>query len=82
MTMKLVEIEKRKRENGSGYMKTLKSRWNTEFPQHANMSGQCLRDNAARFKKDPAIINLITVRKGESIMRMKKLQLFKLGNNK
>ena len=31
------------------------------------MSGQCLRDNAARLRKDKAILNLIEIREIENI---------------
>ena len=46
-------------------MKTVKERWHQKYPEYQQASLQKLRDNAARFKKERELMNLILVRKRE-----------------
>ena len=48
-------------------MKRVKGRLNMKYPKHESASWQKLRDNAARFKKDPEIKNFILVRQREEV---------------
>ena len=43
-------------------MRRVKERWNVEAPEYNRMSVQMLKDNAARFRKEPEIEGLILVR--------------------
>ena len=43
-------------------MNRIKERWDLEYAQFSELSAQCLRDNAARFKKDASIMNLMLVK--------------------
>ena len=42
-------------------MKTVKERWDQKYPEYLQASWQKLRDNAARFKKEPELKNLILI---------------------
>ena len=46
-------------------MKRVKERWDQKYPEYQQASWQKLRDNAARFKKVPELMNLILVRRRE-----------------
>ena len=46
-------------------MNRMKDAWDVIYD--APMSAKCLRDNAARFRKDKSILNLIEVREIENI---------------
>ena len=46
-------------------MKRAKERWNQLYPEYSSASWQKLRDNSARFKKEPDVMNLILVRQRE-----------------
>ena len=59
---RLVEIDKEERQGGRGFMKRVKERWDAEFPEYNRINDQTLRDNAARFRKEPEIEGLIMVR--------------------
>ena len=48
-------------------MKRVKDRWDIKYPEYESASWQKLRDNAARFKKDPEIKNLILVWRREEV---------------
>ena len=48
-------------------MKRVKERWIDEYPEHATASIQKLRDNAARFRKEQTITNLILVRQRNEV---------------
>ena len=50
-------------------MKRVKDRWDVKYPEYQSASWQKLRDNAARFKKDPELKDLILVRQREEIQR-------------
>ena len=63
MKIRLMEMEEQARRSGRGYMKKMKEMWDREFEEHINMSAQCLRDNVERFKKDPALKNLMLTKK-------------------
>ena len=43
----------------------MKTRWGDEFPQMHHINAQSLRDNANRFKKETALMNLLVVRDRE-----------------
>ena len=61
MKIDVVTIDKEERTKGRGFMKRLKERWDQKYPEYQHASWQKLRDNAARFKKEPELINLILV---------------------
>ena len=65
MKAKLVQMEQEERSKGRGFMSRLKIRWDDEFPQMHHISAQSLRDNANRFKKETALLNLLVVRDRE-----------------
>ena len=65
MKVNLLEIEKRERIRGRGFMNRMKDAWDVIYV--TPMSTQCLRDNAARFRKDKSILNLTEVREIEKI---------------
>ena len=62
MKARLVQMEQQERNKGRGFMSRLKTRWDDEFPQMRHISAQSLRDNANRFKKETALMNLLVVR--------------------
>ena len=57
----LVILDEDKHAKGKEFMKRVKDRWDIKYPEYESASWQKLRDNAARFKKDPEIKNLILV---------------------
>ena len=63
----LVMLDQEERANGRGFMKRVKERWDAKYPEYQSVSWQKLRDNAARFKKDPEIKDFILVRQREMI---------------
>ena len=63
MKILLVTLDEEERAKGRGFMKRIKERWDMKYPQYQAASWQKLRDNAARFKKEPEIENLILVRR-------------------
>ena len=65
MKARLVQMEQEERNKGRGFMSRLKTRWDDEFPQMHHISTQSFRDNANRFKKETALINLLVVRDRE-----------------
>ena len=66
MKMNLLKIEERERKRGRGFMKRIKEAWDTIY-EEMPMSAQKLRDNAARFKKDKSLLNLIEIRDGTDV---------------
>ena len=68
MKIRLIHIDKEERKKGRGFMKRVKERWNA-LSECGTTSMQKLRDNAAHFKKEPEIKNLILVRKRQEIDR-------------
>ena len=68
MKIRLIQINEEERKEGRGFMKRVKERWDAES-ECGRTSMQKLRDNAARFKKEPEIKNLILVRKRQEIDR-------------
>ena len=60
-----MQMEQEERSKGRGFMSRLKTRWDDEFPQMHHISAQSLRDNANRFKKETALMNLLVVRNRE-----------------
>ena len=65
MKINLVIMDEEERAKGRGFMKRVKERWDQKYPEYQQASWQKLRDNAARFKKEPELISLILVRKRE-----------------
>ena len=61
MKINLLRIEKQERRRRRGFMKRIKEAWDAIYEEKP-MSVQCLRDNAARFRKDKAVTDLIEVR--------------------
>lgn len=54
--IRLVELEKEERAKGSGFMKSLKRRWDSKFPELQHFGEKALRNNAAVFHKDPKVM--------------------------
>ena len=48
-------------------MKGIKERWDMKYPEYQEASWQKLRDNAARFEKEPEKRNLILVRRRQEV---------------
>ena len=69
MRIVLVTLDQEERANGRGFMKRVKDRWDAKYPEYQSTSWQKLRDNAARFKKDPELIDIMFVRQREQIQR-------------
>ena len=65
MKVKLLQIETEVRKKGRGYMQRLKIEWDMQYPEFNEMKAQCLRDNAAKFKKNKTIMNLVLIRNRE-----------------
>ena len=61
MKVNLLKIEERERNRDRGFMKRIKEAWDDIY-ENSTISAQTLRDNAARFRKDNSLLNLITVR--------------------
>ena len=66
MKINLLRIEGRERSRGRGFMKRMKQEWDLIY-EDKPMSAQCLRDNAARFRKDKALVNLTEIRDGRDL---------------
>ena len=47
----------------------MKDRWDAKYPEYQSVSWQKLRDNAARFKKDPELKDIMLVQQREQIQR-------------
>ena len=62
MKIALVMLDQEERANGRGFMKRVKERWDAKTLKTNQLVGQKLRDNAARFSKDPEIKDLRLVR--------------------
>ena len=61
MKVELVIIDLEERKKGREFMSRVEKRWNEEHPMMP-MKRQKLRDNAARFKKQSEIMNLVRVK--------------------
>ena len=66
MKINVLKIYQKERAKGRGFMKRMKEAWDTIYDD-IPMSAQMLRDNAARFQKDKALLNLLEVRDGEDV---------------
>ena len=66
MKVNLLKIEERERNRGHGFMKRIKEAWDDIY-ENSTISAQTLRDNAARFRKDNLLLNLMTVRDGNNV---------------
>ena len=62
----LLNIEERERNQGRGFMKRIKEAWDDIY-ENSTISAKTLRDNAARFRKDNSLLNLITARDGNDV---------------
>ena len=62
----LLKIEEQERNRGRGFMKRMKEAWDDIY-ENSTISAQTLRDNAARFRKDNSLLNLIKVRYGNDV---------------
>ena len=58
MKLKVIKMDEEERKRGWGFMTRVKHRWECEYPQHKEITAQCLRDNARRFRKDETIMKL------------------------
>ena len=65
MKIDVVTLDKEERSKGMGFMKRVEEKWDQKYPEYHQASWQKLRDDAVRFKKEPELINLILVGKGE-----------------
>ncbi|CAB4000942.1 Hypothetical predicted protein [Paramuricea clavata] len=61
MKINLLRIEEQERSRRRGFMKRMKEALDSIY-EDKPMRAQCLTDNAARFRKDKAVANLIGVR--------------------
>ena len=52
-------MDNEERSKGRGFMKRVKERWDQRYPEYSSASWQKMRDNSARFKKEPDVMNLI-----------------------
>lgn len=59
----LVQINEQEKSRGRGFMQRVKDIWDSEFPDLTFLSKQSLRDNAARFQKDPEIMHAVLVKR-------------------
>ena len=66
MKINLLRIEDPEKSKGRGFMKRTKEAWNLIYDDKP-VSAQCLRDNAARIRKDKELMNLIEVRDGRDL---------------
>ena len=66
MKVDLIKIDKEERQKGRGFMKRIKEEWDKRY-KNSPLTTQCLRDNAARFKMDKDLMNLIEVREGDTV---------------
>ena len=62
-------ISEKEGAKGRGFMKRVRERWNQKYPEQRDASWQKLRDNAARFKKELEIQNLILVRRRDKMQQ-------------
>ena len=61
MKIDVAIMNKEERAKGRGFIKRVKERWDQKYPEYQQASWEKLRDNAARFKKEPELMNLILV---------------------
>ena len=69
MKIVLVTLDQEERAKGRGFMKRVKNIWDAKYPEYQSASWQKLRNNAARFKKDPELKDIMLVRQREQIQR-------------
>ena len=65
MKIDVIIMGKEGRAKGKGFMKRVKGRWDQKYPEYQQTSWQKLRDNTARFKKEPELLSLILVQQRE-----------------
>ena len=61
MKIVLVTLDQEERAKRRGFMKRVKDRWDAKYPEYQSASWQKLHDNAARFKKDPQLKDIMLV---------------------
>ena len=66
MKLNLLKVEERERKKGRAFMKRIKDEWDIIY-RNIQVSAQNLRDNAARFRKDKALLSLIEVENNENV---------------
>ena len=71
MKIVLVTLDQEERAKGRGFMTRVGDRWDAKYPEYQSASWQKLRDNTARFKKDPQLKDIMLVRQREQIERGK-----------
>ena len=69
MKVLLITFDNDERAKRRGFVKRVKQRWDQFYPEYQDASWQKLRNNAARFKKEPEVMNLILVRRGNEIQQ-------------
>ena len=67
MKVPLIVMDQEEWQKGRGFIKTVKERWDTKYPEYKRISMQQLRGNASRFKMEKEIINLILVRRRQEV---------------
>ena len=67
MKVHLIVMDPEEQQKGRGFLKRVKERWDTKYPEYKRVSMQQLRDNASRFKTEKEIINLILVKRRQEI---------------
>ena len=77
MKVTLIIFDNEERAKGRGFMKRVKERWDQYYSEYRDASWQKLSNNAARFKKDSEVINLILV-EGETRYRKKRPDMRKI----
>ena len=69
MKVTLITFDNEEHAKGTCFMKRVKERSDQYYPAYRDASWQKLRDNAARFNKEPGVINLILVRRRNEIQQ-------------
>ena len=52
MEVHLIVMDQEEWQKGRGFIKRVKERWDTKYPEYKRASMQQLRDNASRFKTE------------------------------
>ena len=74
MKKDVVIMDKEERSEGRGFMKRVKERWDQKYLEYYQASWQKLRDNAARFTKEPELMSLILVWQKEELRQNQEQQ--------
>ena len=65
MKINVLIMDQEEGAKGRDFMKRVKESWDQKYLEYQQASWQKLRDNAARFKKEPELMSLILVRQRE-----------------